>query len=163
MSLAERMERLPNWLRQALLVGQVPNYLEIGTITPTLDIGQGGWGENDIRYFDETAVGVNAGTTVVTNTVNEASVILGARGITSAAFLVQIVIIPPTASGIVLGNHTMAAAGYATWKDLTGNAATRIYVPPGCSFRISSTAPGAGDTLQSIGYYLKTRPGFNPF
>lgn len=161
--MTQQMERLPNWLRQALMIGQIPNQFADDHVQPVLDVGQGGWGGSDVRYFDETAVGVNAGSTVVTNTVNEAALILGARGITSAAFLVQIVIIPPTASGIVLGNHTMAAAGYATWKDLTGGAGTRIYVPPGCSFRISSTAPGAGDTLQSIGYYLKLPPGYNPF
>lgn len=154
------MERLPNWLRFALSIGEIPNQLGVGSVTPVLDVGQGGWGDNDFRYYDDTQAD-NVSQTVISNTVNEAALLLGARFIAGAAFTVRLFVIPPTSSAVLMGTHTFAAAGMASWKEIMGAGDARVYVPPGCSIVVNATGAGAS-TLQVIAYSAKLKPGYKP-
>jgi len=162
--------RIPSWLREALAAQEpdVPNILG-AIVDPVLDVGQGGWGEQEGVW---TTQGIDKVGTNDTTVVHAASRTLGALIILE----VQMILAggrAGTGRGLIRDVVSLEAVGLFR---VTGTTTPGFYphvtcaghsypflIPPGCSFELAIDADDNVANAISVQVAKATfRAGFKP-
>lgn len=178
------IRRLPSWLRGALQMidSDVPQSLvtDVGAdgrpfapIMSTVDVFQGGLGitspltfrgtitvaSANESYLDSNKPDPNFGYLITALSIS--STVLGATRNPVLGMLQN-----PDISSTpypYLASVALATSSFATWKDITGRADARIFIPPGWVPLIYKNDIAGGDTFVYQGTLYKIPAGFKPF